>query len=403
MKEVKLDNLDLMHELVRQKEAAEKSNIDKSRFLAAASHDLRQPMHALGLFMATLRERIHQPELRSMVDTMGASIEAMEDLFTALLDVSRLDAGVIQPQTVDFSLFGMLERVRNEFEGPCAKKGLRLSVRPQAARVHSDPALVERILRNFVSNALRYTHEGSIVVGLRRGSHLWRLEVWDTGVGIPKNKQRDIFQEFVQLNNPERDRSQGLGLGLAIVGRMAKLLRHPIHLRSKPGLGSLFAIDLPVAAGAEFEQSPMLSLEDNPAVIAISDRFAGSLVVVVEDDEAIRNGMAVLLQGWGCEVIAVASGEEVGIRLLQQAGPPDLIITDYRLGGIETGVQVIRRLHKEFNQLIPSILITGDTTPERIKEARSSGFQLLHKPLQAARLRLVMAKLLQEESSPVAW
>lgn len=395
--EVRLENLNLVQELVRQKEEAEKSNIAKSRFLAAASHDLRQPMHALGLFVETLRERIHHPELRRIVDNIGASVEAMNDLFNALLDISRLDAGVIQPMPVDFSLLSLLERIRNEYEVPCAEKGLRLRVRPRQARVHSDPALVERILRNFVTNALRYTRKGGIMVGVRRGKNTWRLEVWDTGIGIPQDKQKDIFQEFVQLNNPERDRTRGLGLGLAIVDRLASLLNHPIIVRSRPGRGSLFAIELPMASGAD-----PLPAETGGQGSAFTS-FPGTLVIVVDDEAAILKGMMDLLHGWGCEVIIAGSGDELMAKLADCSRVPNLIISDYRLRGSETGVSVIQRLQEEFNVPIPGVLITGDTAPDRIQEARSSGFQLLHKPLQPARLRLLMTRLFSTQNTSSGW
>lgn len=395
--EVRLENLGLVQELVHQKEEADKSNMAKSRFLAAASHDLRQPMHALGLFVETLRERIHHPELRRIVDNIGASVEAMNDLFNALLDISRLDAGVIHPNPVDFSLLNLMERIRNEFEVPCAEKGLRLRVRAREAWVHSDPALVERILRNFVTNALRYTRKGAIFVHVRRVGGSWRLGVLDSGIGIAPEKQQDIFQEFVQLNNPERDRTRGLGLGLAIVDRLATLLKHPVTLRSKLGKGSLFAIDLPIVEGMDSVVSEPLSAE-KPFT-----SFPGLLVLVVDDEAAIVSGMMALLQGWGCEVIASGSGDEMMARLVECSRVPDLIISDYRLRGDETGVVVVRRLQEEFNTPIPAVLITGDTAPDRIQEARASGFHLMHKPLQPARLRLLMMSLLSSNNSSNGW
>lgn len=395
--EVRLENLNLVQELVHQKEEADKSNAAKSRFLASASHDLRQPMHALGLFVETLRERIHHPELRRIVDNIGASVEAMNDLFNALLDISRLDAGVIHPNPIDFSLLGLLERIRNEFEVPCAEKGLRLRVRPRDVWVHSDPALVERILRNFVTNALRYTRKGAIFVQLKKNESGWRLSVLDTGIGIAEDKQKDIFQEFVQLNNPERDRARGLGLGLAIVDRLASLLGHPVTVRSRLGRGSLFAIDLPEAKTVEHAVTTVQSFEQS------FTSFPGSLVLVVDDEAAIVSGMMTLLQGWGCEVIAGGSGQEMMQRLLECSRVPDLIISDYRLRGDETGVAVIQQLQEEFNDSIPAILITGDTAPDRIQEARASGFHLMHKPLQPARLRALMMSLLGSKVSNNGW
>ena len=383
------ENQDLVAELVRQKEEAERSNMAKSRFLAAASHDLRQPMHALGLFVETLRDRIHHPDLRRIVDNIGLSVEAMNDLFNALLDISRLDAGVIQPARIDFSLQSLLDRIRVEYERPCAEKKLSLKVFPRNAHVHSDPALLERIVRNFVTNAMRYTREGGILVGVRKRGGRWRIEVWDTGLGIPQDKQREIFQEFVQLNNPERDRGKGLGLGLAIVERLAALLRHAISVRSQVGKGSVFAVELPAAL------SPVVSGSSEPTTEITFTGFPGTLIMVVDDETAILDGMRILLQGWGCEAICAGSGADMMALLADCPKIPDLIISDFRLRQGESGIDVIRLLQEEFNERIPGVLITGDTSPDRLQEARASGFRLLHKPLQPAKLRALIAHILQ--------
>ena len=382
--DVRLENVDLVSQLTLQKEEAEKSVLAKSRFLAAASHDLRQPMHAISLFVEALRERIDAPDQRRLVDNISASVEAMSDLFNSLLDISRLDAGVIQPNSADFPLEPLMQRICAEYESACAAKGLRFLARWFKAWVHSDPALVERILRNFVTNAIRYTAAGGVLVASRRrGSHI-RLEVWDTGMGIPPEKRDDIFQEFVQLDNPERDRNKGLGLGLAIVQRLATLLGHAVTVHSRQGRGSAFAIELPVA------ESPVgLHRNAQPQTFA---GFPGMQVFVVDDEPAVLEGMRTLLAGWGCSVLAASSGDELVAQLANVTQPPDLIISDYRLRAGESGIDVIRRIQEEFNAPLPGVLITGDTAPDRLQEADDSGFELLHKPLQPLKLRALLSR-----------
>lgn len=389
------ENVALVQELMLQKEDAIRSSIAKSRFLAAASHDLRQPMHALGLFVETLRERILYPDLRRIVDNIGASVEAMNGLFNSLLDISKLDAGVIQPAKTTFSLHEIFHRIQIEHENQALEKGFKIHVVNTSLVVHSDPGLLERIVRNFVSNAVRYTKTGRIVVGCRRSRESVLIEVWDTGVGIPQDKLQDIFQEFYQLDNPERDRSKGLGLGLAIVDRLAHLLGHTIEVRSKLGLGSVFRVRVP--RGQLVSSSHTSTMEGRGGYVG----FAHALVLFIDDEAAIVQGMMGLLEGWGCDVIAATSGEEMKEKLLDCARTPDVIISDYRLRHGENGIEVIRSLQEEFNDDIPGILITGDTAPDRLQEARASGFELLHKPLQPAKLRALLVNLLQHrQASP---
>lgn len=388
--DLKYDNINLMAELRLQTDEAVRSNIAKSRFLAAASHDLRQPMHALGLFVETLKERILYPDLRKIVDNIGNSVEAMNDLFNALLDISKLDAGVIQPIKTDFDILNLLERIHVEFEKQIRDSGLRMSVRTKSAIVYSDAALLERILRNFMTNALRYTKKGGIVIRVRERDTMWCIEVLDSGLGIPDNHLKDIFQEFVQLDNPERDRSKGLGLGLAIVDRLAHLLGHPISVKSKVGRGSVFGIKVPKGDASKVQ---VRKKEVNEAAFT---GFAGVLIIVVDDEAAILEGMRSLLQGWGCDVITAGSGGDMQSALAACDRVPDLIISDYRLRQGETGVQVITRLQQEFNEMIPAVLITGDTAPDRLQEARASGFEIMHKPLQPAKLRALLSHLLRK-------
>ena len=382
----------LSQELHLQKDAAERANLAKSRFLAAASHDLRQPMHALGLFVAALQARIGgQPDVQQIVGNIEISVSAMNGLFNALLDISKLDAGAVEAVPVAFPVRELLQRLQAEYTQRAAEKGIRFDVVLSSTVVRSDSVLLQRILRNLVENAVRYTQSGRVLVGCRRCGTNLRIESWDTGPGIPQQHLQDIFQEFYQLHNPERDRSQGLGLGLAIVERLAHLLAHPLTVKSQPGKGSLFAVSVPLAASGAQPQGTA------PQPLPQAD-LADAFIAVVDDEEAILEGMRSLLPGWGYRLLTATSGDEMLAKLAQCALRPDAIVCDYRLHGTETGVDVIHRIQEEFNACIPGMLITGDTSPERLREAMASGFTLLHKPLQPDSLRTQLALLLSEES-----
>lgn len=386
---LRFQNVALVSELRDKKQAAESASVAKSRFLAAASHDLRQPMHALGLFLQSLRQGRLPERERRLVENIGASYDAMEALFDALLDVSRLDAGIVEPRVRAFAVSRLLARMRNDFGPQAAAKGLALSVRECSASVRSDPTLLEEIVGNLVSNAIRHTRQGRVVVGCRRSGGRLRIGVWDTGPGIPPGKQGDVFRDFVQLGNPERDRRQGLGLGLAIVERLARLLDHPVELRSAVGRGSMFSVSVPLADAPDAVAEP-------EATESLREPFTGRLVVVVDDDPAALAAMRILLGEWGCEVACAESGALILGKLATASRRPDLILCDYRLHGGESGQDVIAEIRAEFNEDIPAALITGDTGPERLQEARESGLPLLHKPLKAPRLRALMAQLLSQ-------
>ncbi|QJR16571.1 diguanylate cyclase [Usitatibacter palustris] len=388
---LRFQNVSLVAELRTQKEAAEGANVAKSRFLAAASHDLRQPMHALGLFLQALRQGRLADRERKLVENIGESFNAMEGLFNALLDISRLDAGVVEPRERTFAVKRLLDRMRTEYTSQAAAKGVTLTVRECPAFVRTDSVLLEEIVGNFVSNAVRYTSTGRILVGARisGGDHL-RIEVWDTGPGIPQDKQREVFREFVQLGNPERDRRKGLGLGLAIVERLSILLGLPVEVRSVPGRGSCFRVRVPIGRAEDAE--PM-EVDDEPRAV---EPFQGRFIVVVDDEPAVLDAMSILLTAWGCEVAFADSGAMILGKLATAARKPDLVLCDYRLRNGESGIEVIGDIRAEFNEEIPAALITGDTGPDRLKEARESGLPLLHKPVKAARMRALMAQLLRE-------
>lgn len=381
---LKYENLELVESLGQQKAAAEQANVAKSRFLASASHDLRQPVHALGMFVGALRAHRMDAKARLLVDHIEGSVGALDSLFTALLDISRLDAGVIESRPFAMPINAILARVCRDLAPEAALKGFRLRHVDCSALVVSDPVLLERVLRNLVGNAVRYTQGGKVLVGCRRREGRLDLEVWDTGPGIPADQRDQVFQEFYQLGNPDRDRAKGLGLGLAIVRRLTELLGHRLTLTSASGKGSMFRVSLGLAS----DDAP------GPAVAGGPGRsLENGLILVVDDEAAIREAMVSLLGGWGHEVIAAGSCAEMLEALADCPRRPDLIISDYRLRDGENGIAVIQRLQSEFNEDIPAVLLTGDTAPDRIREARESGYPLLHKPLTNERLRAAIAGL----------
>ena len=314
----------LAEDLRTQKELAERANLAKSTFLAAASHDLRQPVHALGLFVGALRGIPLTPEGIHLVDRIEQSTNAMDSLFSAILDISRLDAGVVEVHAEAFDLQPLLARICGDYAEEAKQKSISLVQCHCGATALTDPVLIERILRNIVSNAVRHTEAGRVVVGCRRRGGKIRVEVWDTGPGIAAGDQDRIFQEYFQLRNPERDRTKGLGLGLAIVRRLADLLDCPISLRSEPGRGSCFAIEMPKATA---KARPI------DALPSTADTSGRGLVMVIDDEIAIREAMNSLLTGWGYDVVTADSGAEMMDYLSRNPVRPDIIICDYRLRG----------------------------------------------------------------------
>jgi len=385
-----LENESLVRELRAQKEAADDANVAKSKFIATASHDLRQPVHALGLLAGALQGYPMNDEMRRLVGQIGGSVTAMDGLFNSLLDISRLDAGVVESQVEDFSIGALIERVCRDHLAEAKAKGLRLVSVDCSAIVRTDPFLLERILRNLVSNAIRYTDRGRVVVGCRRGNGL-RIEVWDTGRGVPLELQREIFREFVQLGNVERDRAKGLGLGLAIVDRLSKLLDCPVTLRSAPRAGSVFQVSVPLA---ERQFLPAPGSQDAPIFAT-----ARGLILVIDDDSVIQSAMGSLLTSWGHEVIAAGSHAEMQDRIATVSRRPDLIICDYRLRDGDNGIVAIKRLQSRYNEHIPAVLITGDTAADRLREAQESGLILLHKPVAEIKLRATVGNLMRAHAS----
>ena len=374
--------------LAAKMDMAERANQAKSRFFAAASHDLRQPLHALSLFVAALKARNQQPETQNLIDNIEASTAAMELLFNALLDISRLDAGAIEARPVHFPLQKMLRDLDQQFSALADEKGLRLRFRPCNTTLYSDPLLIERILVNLIANAIRYTDDGGVLVACRRRGRMVRLSVIDTGRGIPPDQQESVFHEFVQLHNPARDRSKGLGLGLAIVSRLGRLLGHRVDLRSHPGHGSVFSIDVP---------SGDASLVQPPASASVPGQIPeDALVLLVDDESAILRGMAELFDNWNIDLVTAHSAAEAVQWLDSLDRVPDVIVSDYRLPDDTDGIEVITRLRQKFGRDIPAILVSGDTAPDTILRISQAGLPLLHKPLRPAKLRALLTHLIQQ-------
>jgi signal transduction histidine kinase/CheY-like chemotaxis protein len=378
-------------EIARLRDSAASTSAAKSRFFAAASHDLRQPMHALSLLVSALKLRNRQVEVADLVDRIEDATAAMEDLFEALLDLSRLDAGAVEVRLKHFPLQPLLDELDVRFAPVAAEKGLRFRMRPCDATFLSDPLLLERMLANLISNAIRYTDDGGVLVGCRaRGGHV-RIEVRDTGRGISPEQHHAVFEEFVQLHNPERSRGRGLGLGLAIVGRLAVLLDHPLALRSQPERGSLFSLEVP-------RGDPTLARAET--VPTAGDLPPGTLVVLVDDDAAILNGMAEIFDAWGIDLVPARDAEEALVWLAAIGRTPDLILSDYRLTGTRDGIDAIARMRRHFGRAVPAIVISGDTAPDTLQRVEAAGHPFLAKPLRPARLRVLIAHLLQQSRAP---
>ena len=387
---IALENVRLFEALQASTRELGEANRAKSRFIAAASHDLRQPLHALGLFVARLQGRVKAAERSRIVEQIDASVAAMNELFNDLLDMSKLDSGVLAPNISEFPIAQLLERTESTFSAAARKKGLSLRIVRNSAWVRSDFILLERILMNLVSNAVSYTARGKVVVGCRlRGRHL-RIDVFDRGPGIPEDEHISIFREFYQIGDPQRERQGGMGLGLAIVDRLCRLLKHEIDLASALGKGSRFSVLVPSVAARALLVDPKDSVQPTP------DSIGGKLVVVIDDDPLVLDSTGGLLRSWGCQVLTAGSARVALAGLAECNQSPDLIICDYQLSDGQTGIEAIEELRKSLNLPIPAFLISGDTAPERVREARTSGYHLLHKPVRPRALRAMLSKFLKK-------
>jgi signal transduction histidine kinase/ActR/RegA family two-component response regulator len=366
-------------------EAAEQADRDKSRFLAAASHDLRQPLHAMGLFLESLQRSPLNDYQRTVLGHAHAASAAAAEMLTTLLDYSRLEAGVVKVRPDAFAVQPLLTALEQEFGAQADSAGLVYRTRETSAAAYADRSLVGLVMHNFISNALRYTSQGGVLIACRTRGKRLALEVWDTGPGIPRSEWDSIFKEFHQLGNPERDRRKGLGLGLAIVRRLAREMRTSVEVLSRPGRGSVFRLWLDCWQGA---------LQDDTAPAPDQQSLAGLKVLAIDDDETVRVGMQALLQSWGCLCITAESSADA-IDCLQDI-TPDLIITDFRLRHEETGKQVLQALRAYLGTPVPAIIMTGDTSPQRLRDAQSTSALLLHKPVSTGQLRRAVVQLTKQ-------
>jgi signal transduction histidine kinase len=373
------------------RQEAEVANRAKTQFFAAASHDLRQPLHAMGLFAEALRQRSHDEEVSHLVASINGSVDALEGLFSELLDITKIDTGGVDVTPEHFNVGEIFRKLRLHFEPVAFEKGLSLRFRGVSHNIYADPMLVERILRNLVSNAIRYTNDGSVLVSCRRRDGRMLLQVWDTGVGIREREQERIFEEFYQVPYSETlspQQRKGLGLGLAIVKRLAGLIDAPLTLRSESGRGTVFSLQLPPGK-APRARGPSDVAGKAPLGLTLDRKF----IVVVEDEPAVRGGLEVLLKGWGAQVISfetVAASRAWAQAVDPALQRPDLLIVDYRLEQGHTGVEAIQVLRDRFGAEVPAIMVTGSTMTGHEAEAQAHNFHLLVKPVVPNKLRAMI-------------
>lgn len=399
---IRYENEKLIEALERERQAvvlardrAEDANRAKSRFLAAASHDLRQPLHALSLYSATLKLRAGGGAAGEIAGHINEALSSLSTLVDSLLDISKLDAGAVHPRLQRMSVKTLIERIEADYRPVAREKGLEFRVAPVDVDVESDPVLLGRVVRNLVDNALKYTRIGGVTLAAEIDERTVRIAVRDTGPGIPEAERERIFEEFYQIGNPERDRTEGLGLGLAIVRRLARLLSLRLKLKSEPGRGSTFSVRLARLPALDAEATPpSAAIAASGANGANGAALDGVYVLVIEDEPAGRIGMRSLLEQWGCRVAACGGGDEAELLLDQHAPDVDLIVADFRLRQHENGIDTVRRLRTRLGN-VPALLVTGDTAPERLREAQASGLPLLHKPVSAEKLKETMLAALQ--------
>ncbi len=378
---LRFQNEFLAKELSRQRDLLERTNKSKSRFLAAASHDLRQPVAALMIFLEQLEFEQHLSiKGKGVLEHAQQATSSMCSLLDSLLDISRLDGQAIRKSIRPFSIRKLFDEMEDEFRQLAEQKGLRLKFSTCSAVIESDRVLMGQILRNLVSNAIRYTPAGRILVGCRHRQGMLSIEVHDTGIGIAEDQLPKIFEEFYQVDNSERDRQQGLGLGLSIVDRAARLLGHTLTLTTRLGMGSSFALTVPLAkTGVAKEQSAPLQAATAPVL-------AGRLIAVIENEGNIRAGMNNLLQSWGCRVVSADSAANMIEQLDSMGEIVEMIISDFGLRGGVNGVEAIARIRQRWGAELPALLFTGDISKETHTLAKNAGLSILYKPVKAEAL-----------------
>ena len=387
-----LANQQLLESLAAEKQIAERAMVAKSRFLAAASHDLRQPLHAMGLFLGALRNREDDPQKMGIIEDMSKSADALNDLFNSLLDVSRLDAEIIEFNPAHAPASRMFDALRAQFAQQASEKGIEVRIRACDHVLYCDVILLERVLRNLFANAVQYTGSGYISLYCEdRGNNSKVVTLEDTGIGIPAEFSEDVFSEYYQLNNPARDKNKGLGLGLSIVSRLCELMDIPLEMESKEGVGTVFRLVVP--AGSSGNIVPY-----GQAVTGMA-AAAGRCVLVIDDELPVLQSMRHMLEGWDCDVLLAESARDALKILALSNADPDIIISDYRLAENLNGVDAVAAVRESVDRCIPAIVVTGDTSPERLKEVKETGLQLLHKPVRPDELTAVMQELFNDSDT----
>ncbi len=370
------------------KREAEQANLSKTKFLAAVSHDLLQPLNAARLFTGALLERREPQANETLVRNVSNSLEDVENLLGTLVDISKLDAGVIKADIAPFALSELLDNLAAEYTELARSEGLELHFIGCSALVHSDIQLLARILRNLLSNAIRYTYSGRVVLGCRRQHQRLSVQVWDSGMGIAEERLEEIFQEFKRGDVQRRDQDRGLGLGLAIVEKIAGILGHRISVKSVPGKGSMFAVEVPLSATAP-KTLPAPSMSE-----PMLERLQGARVWVLDNDAAICAGMRTLLEGWGCQVVTALSEQDLAGQVDNYHAETDLLIADYHLDNDQNGVDAVARINARRGRPIPALMITANYSNELKQQIREQGHTLMHKPVRPMKLKTAMSHLL---------
>lgn len=380
-------NEKLAKNLESKKDQAEEFAASRTRFLASASHDLRQPLQALNFFLSALQPNLSNDKSREIYTQLENCTDGINDLLNSILDISKLDAETFTLKNQPCSLHDMLSSLEKQLLNQAEEKGIALKFEHTQEYVTSDFVLLQRILSNLISNAVNYTEHGEVAISLQRKDSALTIHVTDTGIGIDEHEQTRIFEEFYQLNNPERDRKKGLGLGLSIVSKLCQLMNIPLELTSEKGKGSRFSITLPACDAPKITEQPKKA--------ATYNHLDSQHILVIDDELSIRESLNELLSQWQC-VVQSAESEDVAVEIIKQKSfVPDLIISDYRLRDNKTGVEAVDSIKALLNKKdLPAIIISGDTEPARLKEVALSGYELLHKPVKPAQLRMLMQRKL---------
>jgi PAS domain S-box-containing protein len=377
------------NKLAKAKETAELANKSKSRFLTAASHDLRQPVQAIVSYTDLLAISNTDPALASTIQQLSNATLAMQVLLEGLLDISKLDTGTMRPEIRTFSISSLLSQIQELHQPTAMEKGITLKLVPCTAVVNSDPTLLRVILQNLISNAIKYTHRGKVIIGCRHRGDQLRIEVWDSGIGIPEDKQKSVFEEFYQIDNPGRDRNKGVGIGLTIVKRIATLLNHELYMHSVAGKGSSVAIQVPLVDNTREETQAA-----HPETTKSDNESTGSSILLIDDDEIVLDANYMLLEQLGYKVIPADSTEAAMQQIASASYPPDIIISDYRLAGDCVGTELVQQLRTKAGIQIPAIILTGDITVPDDKNYLPDNSLLMQKPARVEELIQAINQLL---------